>query len=141
MQRIVKTNFAAAWEEMGEDGEAEETYFLTKFSTLDGNICTYYLLQFISRHEFLHFVINIVEMVRELVAHLGMQPCERSDQAGPEKAAHTLLLAGLFRGGVSVLARCKLAKSVPPSPVGINFQITVRSEVPEINQAIADALG
>lgn len=82
-------------------------------------------------------------MVRELIAHLGMQPCERSDQLGssPEKAAHTLLLAGLFRGGVSVLARCKLAKSVPPSPVGINFQITVRSEVPEINQAIADSLG
>lgn len=80
-------------------------------------------------------------MVRELVAHLGMQPCERSDQTSSEKVAHTLLLAGFFRGGVSVLARCKLAKSVPPSPVGINFQITVRSEAPEINQAIADALG
>ncbi|VUZ39320.1 unnamed protein product [Hymenolepis diminuta] len=116
MQRIIKSNFAAAWEEFGEEGEAKETYFLTKFSTLD-------------------------EMVRELVAHLGMQPCERSDQTSSEKVAHTLLLAGFFRGGVTVLARCKLAKSVPPSPVGINFQITVRSEAPEINQAIADALG
>nr|CDS27345.1 Coatomer subunit gamma [Hymenolepis microstoma] len=116
MQRIVKTNFTAAWDEFGEEGEAEETYFLSKFSTIDA-------------------------MIRELVAHLGMQPCERSDQVGPEKVAHTLLLAGLFRGGVSVLARCKLAKSVPPSPVGINFQITVRSESPEINQGIADAIG
>lgn len=38
MQRVVKTNFAVAWEEYGEEGEAEETYFLTKFSTLDGTL-------------------------------------------------------------------------------------------------------
>ncbi|KAL5108947.1 Coatomer subunit gamma-2 [Taenia crassiceps] len=119
MQRVMKANFAAAWEEYGDNGEAEETYFLTKFSTLD-------------------------EMVRELVAHLGMQACERTDQVGSsEKAAHTLLLAGVFRGGVSVLARCKLAKSQPSAgqpAAGINLQITVRSAAPEINQAIADSL-
>nr|CDS21793.1 Coatomer subunit gamma [Echinococcus granulosus] len=119
MQRVMKANFAAAWEEYGDNGEAEETYFLTKFSTLD-------------------------EMVQELVAHLGMQACERTDQVGSsEKAAHTLLLAGVFRGGVSVLARCKLAKSLPSAgqpAAGINLQITVRSAAPEINQAIADSL-
>lgn len=86
----------------------------------------------------------IAEMVRELVAHLGMQACERTDQVGSsEKVAHTLLLAGVFRGGVSVLARCKLAKSQPSAgqpAAGINLQITVRSAVPEINQAIADSL-
>lgn len=36
MQRVTKANFAAAWDEYGDNGEAEETYFLTKFSTLDG---------------------------------------------------------------------------------------------------------
>lgn len=80
-------------------------------------------------------------MVRELVAHLGMQACERTDVVGStEKAAHTLLLAGVFRGGVDVLSRCKLAKAAPGQPAGINLQITVRSTAPEISQAIADSL-
>uniref|UniRef100_A0A5K3EIH4 Coatomer subunit gamma n=2 Tax=Mesocestoides corti TaxID=53468 RepID=A0A5K3EIH4_MESCO len=115
-QRVLKSNFAAAWEECGDEGEAEETYFLTKFSTIE-------------------------EMVTELVAHLGMQPCERSDQLPTEeKTSHTLLLAGVFRGGITVLARCKLAKSLPGSQPGINFQITVRSPVAEVNQAVADSL-
>ncbi len=81
-------------------------------------------------------------MTSELVAHLGMQPCERSDQMPvEEKTSHTLLLAGVFRGGINVLTRCKLAKSLPGAqPGGINLQITVRSPAAEVNQAIADSL-
>lgn len=37
VQRVLKSNFAAAWEELEDDGnEAEETYFLTKFTTVKG---------------------------------------------------------------------------------------------------------
>lgn len=85
-----------------------------------------------------------LEMVTELVAHLGMQACERTDQINADelqKPSHTLLLAGVFRGGVGVLTRCKMAKSPPGTvPAGINLLITVRSTVAEINQAIADSL-
>lgn len=37
IQRVLKANFAAAWEEFDDsEGEAEETYFLTKFPTIKG---------------------------------------------------------------------------------------------------------
>ena len=145
MQRVVKTNFDAAWEEYSEEDEAEETYFLTKFSTIDGNFVFQGLRKrSYRRHCFMLFLSAVAEMVRELVAHLGMHACERSDQVGSsEKASHTLKLAGVFRGGVTVLARCKLAKSIPSAgqpAAGINLQITVRSAATEINQAIADSL-
>ncbi|KAL7060202.1 hypothetical protein AAHC03_09837 [Spirometra sp. Aus1] len=117
IQRVPKSNFAGAWQEFDADSEVEETYFLTKFPT-------------------------IKEMVSELLNHLGMQPCERSDQIPAEaKPSHTLLLSGVFRGGIPVLSRCRLAKSIQPETApGVNLQILVRSPVPEISQAIADSL-
>jgi len=85
VQRVMKGNFAAAWEELGEENELEDTYSLP-FKTLD-------------------------EAVKNLCMYLGLQPCERSDRVPEGKSSHTLLLSGVFRGGYGVLVRAKLALS------------------------------
>ena len=67
---------------------------------------------------------------------MGMQPCERSDKVPEDKSAHTLYLAGVFRGGHDVLVRSKLALSD-----GVTMQITVRSTDAHVSEIIASAVG
>ncbi|XP_058047821.1 coatomer subunit gamma-2 isoform X2 [Ahaetulla prasina] len=99
IQRILKPNFAAAWEEVGDDYEKEETFALSTIKSLD-------------------------EAVNNIVKFLGMQPCERSDKVPENKNSHTLYLAGMFRGGLDVLVRARLALGD-----GVTMQVTVRSIV------------
>lgn len=74
--RVMKGNFGAAWEELGGDYELEDTFQLP-FKTME-------------------------EAVKQIVTYLGLQPCERSDKVPEGKSSHTLLLSGLFRGGIEV---------------------------------------
>ncbi|XP_062990683.1 coatomer subunit gamma-2 [Elgaria multicarinata webbii] len=99
MQKVLKPNFAAAWEEVGDDYEKEETFALSTIKTLD-------------------------EAVNNIVKFLGMQPCERSDKVSENKNSHTLYLAGVYRGGLDVLVRSRLALGD-----GVTMQVTVRSIV------------
>uniref|UniRef100_A0A8C9FTA8 Coatomer subunit gamma n=1 Tax=Pavo cristatus TaxID=9049 RepID=A0A8C9FTA8_PAVCR len=69
IQKVLKPNFAAAWEEVGDDFEKEETFALGSIKTLD-------------------------EAVNNIIKFLGMQPCERSDKVPENKNSHTLYLAG-----------------------------------------------
>ncbi|ETE58312.1 Coatomer subunit gamma-2, partial [Ophiophagus hannah] len=64
------------------------------------------------------------EAVNNIVKFLGMQPCERSDKVPENKNSHTLYLAGMFRGGLDVLVRARLALGD-----GVTMQVTVRSIV------------
>ena len=64
-----------------------------------------------------------------------VQPCERSDKVGEGKSSHTLLLSGLFRGGVEVLVRAKLALSE-----GVAMQLTVRSQDPQVSELMTTAV-
>ncbi|XP_064417286.1 coatomer subunit gamma-2 isoform X2 [Latimeria chalumnae] len=98
IQRVLKPNFAAAWDEVGDDYEKEETFALASVKTLE-------------------------EAVGNIISFLGMQPCERSDKVPENKNSHTLYLAGVFRGGHDVLARSRLALSD-----GVTMQVTVRSK-------------
>ena len=75
----MKGNFAAAWEELGEENELEDTYSLP-FKTLD-------------------------EAVKNIVMYLGLQPCERSDKVPEGKSSHTLLLSGVFRHVDSIIVK------------------------------------
>ncbi|KAJ6656396.1 hypothetical protein lerEdw1_003899 [Lerista edwardsae] len=97
IQKVLKPNFAAAWEEVGDDYEKEETFALSSIKTLD-------------------------EAVNNIVKFLGMQPCERSDKVPENKNSHTLYLAGVYRGGLDVLVRSRLALGD-----GVTMQVTVRS--------------
>ncbi|XP_040262951.1 coatomer subunit gamma-1 isoform X2 [Bufo bufo] len=71
IQKVLKPNFGAAWEEVGGEFEKEETFNLSTIKTLE-------------------------DAVGNVIKFLGMQPCERSDKVPENKNAHTLYLAGRF---------------------------------------------
>jgi len=114
IQRVNKTNFRNAWEDLGEENELEDTYELSAMKSLP-------------------------EAVKQILQHLGMQPCERSDKVPDGKSAHQLLMAGIYRGGFEVLATAKL---VLPSPEeGVTMQLTVRSENPDVSELLTQVVG
>ena len=78
----------------------------------------------------------MLDAVRQITGFMGMQPCERSDKVDPDKPSHTLLLAGVFRGGHEVLVRARLAHSQ-----GVSMKITVRSDNLIAAETIAAAVG
>ena len=55
---------------------------------------------------------------------LGMGPCERTDRVQEGKSSHSLLLAGVFRGGHDVLSKVRLA--LDPSDQSVTMNIIVR---------------
>lgn len=113
MQRIVKPNFLAAWEEIDEECEMEETYQLSNFKTIE-------------------------EAIKNVIVYMGMQPCERSDKVPEGRNAHTLYLAGVFRGTDEVLVRAKLALSHTTD--GVTMKISARCNNADIAAFIASAV-
>nr|KAF6267239.1 hypothetical protein mPipKuh1_008542 [Pipistrellus kuhlii] len=98
IQKVMKPNFAAAWEEVGDTFEKQETFALSSTKTLQ-------------------------EAVNNIITFLGMQPCERSEKVPENKNSHSLFLAGVYRGGYDLLVRAKLALAD-----GVTMQVTVRSK-------------
>ena len=76
------------------------------------------------------------DAVGQIINFMGMQPCERSDKVDPNKPAHTLLLAGVYRGGHDVLVRARLAQSQ-----AVTMKITVRGDDIIACETIAAAVG
>ncbi len=74
--------------------------------------------------------------MKQIIGFMGMQPCERSDKIDEDKPSHTLLLAGVYRGGHDVLVRARLARSQ-----GVTMKITVRSDDITACENIAQAVG
>ncbi|XP_076814835.1 coatomer subunit gamma-2-like isoform X1 [Clavelina lepadiformis] len=111
VHKVIKPNFGAAWEEVGDENELEDTYALSTVNTLQ-------------------------DAVKNIVKYLGMQACDRSDNVPEGKSAHTLTLAGVYRGGHSVLARAKLVLKD-----GVTMQLTVRSSDDVAAQVITSAVG
>lgn len=110
-QGVLRTNFMASWDEIGDDHEMEDTFALSSMTSLE-------------------------EAVTKITEFMGMQPCERSDRVPADKNAHTLLLAGIYRGGVDVLVRSKLALKD-----GVTMNLTVRSADPIASEVVMSAVG
>lgn len=112
VQRLGRANWQAAWEDtVASYIEVEDTYQLTATATLE-------------------------DAVRNIVQFLGLQPAERTDKVPEGKSTHTLLLAGVFRGGFDVLVRAKLALSE-----GVTMQLTVRSTDADVAELVTLAVG
>uniref|UniRef100_A0A669BT14 Coatomer subunit gamma n=1 Tax=Oreochromis niloticus TaxID=8128 RepID=A0A669BT14_ORENI len=111
IQKVLKPNFGAAWDEVGDEFEKEETFALASVRTLD-------------------------EAVGNIISFLGMQPCERSDKVPENKNSHVLFLAGVFRGGHDVLVRARLALAD-----GVTMQVTVRSGDENVVDVILASVG
>ncbi|CAH1278633.1 unnamed protein product [Diabrotica balteata] len=111
IQKVSKVNWAAAWEEAAATYvEKEDTYSLT-INTLSG-------------------------AVKNIIQFLGLQPAERTDRVPEGKSTHTLLLAGVFRGGIDILVRAKLALGEC-----VTMQLTVRSPDPDVAELITSTVG
>lgn len=113
MQRIVKPDFPAVWDEFGDENEMEETYALSNFKTLD-------------------------EAIKNLVTFMGMHVCDRTDRVPDGKSTHTVYLTGIFRGATEVLVRAKLA--LASGSEGITMKLSVRSDSQEVSEYIASAI-
>ncbi|KAJ8687617.1 hypothetical protein QAD02_023411 [Eretmocerus hayati] len=81
-------------------------------------------------------VTTIEAAIQSLVTFLGLEPMEKSDRVKPGATQHTLLLAGMFRGGKEVIARAKLALTDQ-----VTMQFTVRSSDPEIAELMISSVG
>ncbi|XP_052213767.1 coatomer subunit gamma-2-like isoform X2 [Dreissena polymorpha] len=112
VQKVMKPNFGASWDEVGPDNEMEDTFALSTMKTLD-------------------------DAVKNIIQYLGMQPCERSDKVPEGKSAHTLYLAGVYRGGHDALVQAKLAMA----DGGVTMQLTVRSTDPNVSEVLVSAIG
>ncbi|XP_039264916.1 coatomer subunit gamma-2-like [Styela clava] len=110
VQKVLKPNFGASWDEVGDENELEDTYALSTMNTLE-------------------------EAVQNIIKHLGMQACERSDKIQEGKSSHTLYLAGVYRGGHEVLGRAKLILKD-----GVTMQLTVRSTDSTAAEVITSAV-
>lgn len=83
------------------------------------------------------YVFPPPDAIQQVTSFMGMQPCERSDKVEGGKSTHTLLLAGVFRGGHDILVKARLAKSQG----GVTMKITVRSDDLNACEVIAAAVG
>jgi len=110
-QGVVRTNFLASWDELGEENEMEETFALSSMSSLE-------------------------EAVNKITHFMGLQPCERSDRVPEGKSSHTLLLAGVYRGGCDVMVRARLALKD-----GVTMHLTVRSHDAVVSEVVMSAIG
>ncbi|RNA28357.1 Coatomer subunit gamma-2 [Brachionus plicatilis] len=111
VQKVLKPNFGASWEEVGDANELEDTYALS--------------------------MPSLEEAIKNIIQFMGLQPCERSERAPEGKNSHVLLLAGIYRGGHDVLVRAKLAFN----DGGVAMQLTIRSSDSIVPQVIAQAVG
>jgi len=115
MQKVMKPNFGAFWEEIGESNEVEDTFALSASKSLE-------------------------DAVKNITQFLGMQPCERSDKVPEGKNTHTVYFAGVFRGGHDVLVRAKLVAAAPGTE-GVTMQMSVRSTDANVSQVVVTAVG
>ncbi|XP_026474774.1 coatomer subunit gamma isoform X1 [Ctenocephalides felis] len=113
LQRVKKVNFGAVWDAADNEQwiQLEDTYALSSLNTLQ-------------------------EAVKTILTFLGLAPSEGSERVPEGKTTHTLLCSGMFRGGIDVLVRAKLALSD-----GVTMQLTVRSTHPDVADLITSAVG
>ncbi|CAF4934647.1 unnamed protein product, partial [Rotaria sp. Silwood1] len=117
VQKVLKPNWSASWEEIGAENELEDTYTL--------------------------LIPTLEECVKKIINYMGMQACERSDKIPEGKASHAFYLAGVYRGGHDVLVRAKMAlggTTVYPGAQAITMQLTIRSTDESAVQVIASAV-
>lgn len=133
------SNFADVWEQLAET-EALETFALEKDKapSLKGKD-TFHVGQ--TECLFMSQVSHCLQFLfaaacTSIIDLLGMQALE--DSALPKSnTVHTLILSGMFIGGVKVLARSRMTFS---PATGVAFELAVRSEDENVSQIVLGAI-
>jgi coatomer protein complex subunit gamma len=74
-----------------------------------------------------------------VIDFLGMSACESTDSVPDRVKSHTVLLAGVFVGGLKVLTRANVAANEEDGGVILTLQI--RSDDISISELIASCVG
>lgn len=65
-------------------------------------------------------------------------PCENSEKVSKERATtHTLLISGIFSGGIPVLSRCRMAFAASS---GVTLEVRVRSSDGSVSYKLANSV-
>ncbi|KAF9566654.1 coatomer subunit gamma [Mortierella alpina] len=104
-------SFNKAWEELGIDYEVVEVLALTTTPGLQ-------------------------EACRDLMTLFGMQALENTGTVQGSNV-HTMILSGIFIGGIRVLARCRMTYD---SATGVTLHLAIRSANQEVSQIMIGAI-
>ena len=104
-------DFKEAWQTIGADCEVVETFSLSYGS--------------------------IKAAMDAVIEFVGMAPCENSANPAEGARTHTVMLAGLFLGGVQVFAIVNLRVD---SPKAVGMRLSVRSGDDTISQFVASSV-
>uniref|UniRef100_A0A7S2I1N9 Coatomer subunit gamma n=1 Tax=Haptolina brevifila TaxID=156173 RepID=A0A7S2I1N9_9EUKA len=111
MKKVPVVDFKEAWSTIGADHEVVETFSLT-YSAIKG-------------------------AMDAVIDFLGMQPCDNSANPAEDARTHTVLLSGLFLGGVQVFAIVNLRVD---SAKAVGMRLTVRSNNLATSQFVASSV-
>ncbi|KAJ3093493.1 hypothetical protein HK100_006581 [Physocladia obscura] len=75
--------------------------------------------------------------VTQIIDVLGMEACDNTATVKDKATTHTLLLAGIFVGGASVLVRCRMAYDAGS---GVTLEIAARSLDAEVCERIVNSI-
>jgi coatomer subunit gamma len=75
--------------------------------------------------------------VTEIIDILGMFVHEGSEKVPIKATTHSLLMSGVFIGGVKVCVKCRMALEAGG---GVTLEVSVRSSDSDISQLIADSV-
>jgi len=111
MKKVPVVDFKEAWSTIGAEHEVVETFSLT---------------------------YPAIKAAQDAVIDfLGMQPCDNSANPAEDARTHTVLLSGLFLGGVQVFAIVNLRVDTPKA---VGMRLTVRSTDLGISQFVASSV-
>mmetsp|Transcript_17275 Transcript_17275/g.55076 ORF Transcript_17275/g.55076 Transcript_17275/m.55076 type:complete len:917 (+) Transcript_17275:37-2787(+) len=111
MKRVAVLDFRAAWESVGNGCEVVETFSLSYNS--------------------------IRQAMEAVIDFLGMSPCENSAAAPDDVTKLTVLLSGVFLGGMQVFAIVNLRAD---SNRAVGMRLTVRSSDMTVSQFVASSV-
>ena len=109
--QVPVVDFKEAWTTIGADAEVVGTFSLTYGS--------------------------LKAAMDAVVDFLGMQPCENSNNPAEGARTHTLLLSGIFLGGMQSFAIVNLRTD---GPKAVGMRLTVRSPQMEVSEFIASSV-
>lgn len=80
---------------------------------------------------------NLSDAVRDILATIGMQPCDGTEEVPPKRAKHILQMAGVHLSGAKLVGRVRM-KTNAPAP-GVAVELCIRSQSQAISEAIVTA--